>query len=265
MTKLPHNESEEIYGAEFSLDGIDAKIEGIINDDYVEYVIYVKTQSEATVKPRFALTADCLANTGSVFFDTFTYQTISATDYDKAQLNAPLNATFAETDLIEDNDAPEDENENNGGSVIWYVIPSLILAVALILALTGYIMRKVKFKKHTKLKRGTYDRTKTMHRDALRKEADDRRNEVIKVLKADLKTLEDELLALETENKERIANSRKEHGKQITKEDEKAFKLYASKHTKALNKIDRIKSEIEYVSSDEYLLKEIKKLQQNKR
>ena len=78
LTKLPHNESEEIYGAEFSLDGIDAKIEGIINDDYVEYVIYVKTQSEATVKPRFALTADCLANTGSAFFDTFTYETISA-------------------------------------------------------------------------------------------------------------------------------------------------------------------------------------------
>ena len=266
-TNIPEytgNANEQAYGAEFSLEGIDsAKIDKIISNGFTAYNIYVRAQSDVDVNVRFALTADKIANTGYAFFDNFSYETIDEAVYNSAKNANTANSVFAETEAEEEPSDDETEPSNNN-VVIWYVIPSVIFALALILALVAYAMKKVKIKKPESKKKGNYDREQTMYRDVVRKEAEDRRNERLKALKADLKAVQDEIDTLENENKERIANQRKEHGKNITKEDEKAFKLYANKHTKLLNRLDGIKAEIEEVNSPEYIIKEIKKIKQGK-
>ena len=266
-TNIPEytgNANEQAYGAEFSLEGIDsAKIDKIISNGFTAYNIYVRAQSDVDVNIRFALTADKIANTGYAFFDNFSYETIDEAVYNSAKNANTANSVFAETEAEEETSDDETEPSNNN-VVIWYVIPSVIFALALILALVAYAMKKVKIKKPESKKKGNYDREQTMYRDVVRKEAEDRRNERLKALKADLKAVQDEIDTLENENKERIANQRKEHGKNITKEDEKAFKLYANKHTKLLNRLDGIKAEIEEVNSPEYIIKEIKKIKQGK-
>ena len=266
-TNIPEytgKDGEQAYGAEFSLESIDgAKIDKIVSNGFVAYNIYVKALSDIDVNVRFALASDKIENTGYAYFDNFSYETIEETAYNTAKTDNLANSVFVETEAEEDT-SDEETTPSDNNVIIWYIIPSVIFALALILALIAYAMKKVKIKKPESKKKGNYDREQTMHRDAIRKEAEDRRNERLKALKADLKAVQDEIDSLENENKERIAEQRKQHGKSITKEDEKAFKLYASKHTKLLNKLDSIKAEIENVNSSEYLIKEIKKIKQGK-
>ena len=255
---------EQAHGAEFSLEGIDgAKIDNIISNDFTAYNIYISALQDTDVNLRFALAADKVENTGYAFFDSFSYETVEEAVYNAAKDNKLANSIFVETASAEEGEEGEQKPGDNN-LIIWYVIPSVIFALAIILALIAYAMKRVKIKKPESKKKGNYDREQTMYRDVVRKEAEDRRNERLKALKADLKAVQEEIDTLENENKERIASQRKEHGKQITKEDEKAFKLYANKHTKLLNKLDAIKSEIENVSSPEYIIKEIKKIKQGK-
>ena len=266
-TNIPEytgKDGEQAYGAEFSLESIDgAKIDKIVSNGFVAYNIYVKALSDIDVNVRFALASDKIENTGYAYFDNFSYETIEETAYNTAKTDKLANSVFVETEAEEDT-SDEETTPSDNNVIIWYIVPSVIFALALILALIAYAMKKVKIKKPESKKKGNYDREQTMHRDAIRKEAEDRRNERLKALKADLKAVQDEIDSLENENKERIAEQRKQHGKSITKEDEKAFKLYASKHTKLLNKLDSIKAEIENVNSSEYLIKEIKKIKQGK-
>lgn len=255
---------EQAHGAEFSLEGIDgAKIDNIISNDFTAYNIYISALQDTDVNLRFALAADKVENTGYAFFDSFSYETVEEAVYNAAKDNKLANSIFVETASAEEGEEGEQKPGDNN-VIIWYVIPSVIFALAIILALIAYAMKRVKIKKPESKKKGNYDREQTMYRDVVRKEAEDRRNERLKALKADLKAVQEEIDTLENENKERIASQRKEHGKQITKEDEKAFKLYANKHTKLLNKLDAIKAEIENVSSPEYIIKEIKKIKQGK-
>lgn len=264
VPEFTETEDEQNYGAQFSLEGIDgAKVDKIVSNGFTAYNIYVKALKDIDVNIRFALQADKIENTGYAFFDNFSYETIEQTVYENAQKDNLSNSIFIETEA-ETEDTDGETDDGNSDIIIWYVIPSVIFALALILALISYAMKKVKIKKPENKKKGNYDRSQTMFRDVIRKEAEDRRNERLKALKADLKAVEEEIQTLESENKERISAQRKEHGKKITKEDEKAFKLYANKHTKLLNKLDIIKAEIEEINSPEYIIKEIKKIKQGK-
>ena len=265
-TTLPENNGDNEYGAKFSLEGIDgAIIDEITNNVYTQYTIYVKALKDLDVNVKFAISSDSISNTGSAVFDSFMYETITEEIYNTQKQNPINTALFVETET--EDDTTEDDTTDtpsNNQVMIWYLIPSILFAIALILALVAYAMKKVKIKKPDSKKKGNYDREQTLYRDAIKKEAEDRRNAYIKELKQNLKEIEEEIQTLEIENKERIANQRKEHGKNITKEDEKAFKLYANKHTKLLNKVDNIKAEIENANSPEFLIKEIKKIKQGK-
>ena len=266
-TNLPENNSDDNkYGAEFSLEGIDgAIIDEITNNVYTQYTIYVKALKDLDVNVRFAISSDSISNTGSAVFDSFAYETVSEEIYNAEKQNPIGTALFVETEQDDDTtDNDNTETPSNNNAMIWYLIPSILFAIALILALVAYAMKKVKIKKPDSKKKGNYDREQTLYRDAIKKEAEDRRDAYIKELKQSLKEIEEEIQTLENENKERIANQRKEHGKNITKEDEKAFKLYANKHTKLLNRLDSIKIEIENANSPEFLIKEIKKIKQGK-
>ena len=259
-TRLPmFTEDEKTYGAEFSLEGTDAKISNVVCENYVAYNIYLKALKATTINLRFALVSDTIDNTGFAFFDNFSYKTIDENEYTLAEANNVANSVFSVVEA--DEEKPEDDKSSKN-SFNWLIVPSLLFGVALILAIVAYAMKKVKFKKIEVKKKSTYDREKTLHRDVIRKEAEDRQAAEVKKLEAELNALQTEADELDKANKERIQARRRDHGKEITKSDEKEFKLYANKHTKLLNKIDRIKESIQAVKSPEYLLREMKKIRQ---
>lgn len=245
---------KEKYGAIFALSGLDEKIEGIVSDnEWTTYTIYVACTSSVTINVQFALASLDLTTSGNAYFDHFTYEVIDQDTYNLAKLN-----NENKTDLfIGDTDVDEDDNNSSSNTsleYIWYVIPTLLLAVALIIALVAYIMKKVKIKKWEKRKINEYDRDKTVHRDVIRAEAEKRRDSEVKELKTSLEEIEQQKAHIEEVHQEQLKANRANRAKGVTKADEKEFKQYAKLHTAIENRIANINKQIDKMNTAEYLL-----------
>lgn len=245
---------KEKYGAIFALSGLDEKIEGIISDnEWTTYTIYVACTSSVTVNVQFALASLDLTTSGNAYFDHFTYEVIDKDAYNLAKLNNEnkTDLFIGDTDVKEDDDS---SSSNTNLEYIWYVIPTLLLAVALIIALVAYIMKKVKIKKWEKRKINEYDRDKTVHRDVIRADAEKRRDAEVKELKDSLEELEQQKAHIEEVHQEQLKANRANRAKGVTKSDEREFKQYAKLHTAIENRIANINKQIDKMNTAEYLL-----------
>lgn len=245
------NKSDK-YGAIFALYGLDDKLEGIIAEDWTTYTIYVASTSTVSVNVKFALASLDRETCGNAFFDNFTYEVIDQDAYNLAQLANKSNTLF-----IGNTDTTEDDNTNDTSAnmeYIWYVIPTLILAIALILALVAFLMKKVKIKKWEKRKINEYDREKTVHRDVIRAEAEKRRDASVNELKSEISKLENEKQHIEEIHQEQLKNSRLSRAEGISRATEREFKQYAKMHTAIENRIASINKQINNMNTAEYLL-----------
>lgn len=250
-------EDDQYYGAEFSLSGLDKKITGIIsNEDWTKYEIFVQTTNDVEVAPRFALKSLSFETKGFAVFDNYSFETITESVYSTALNEFGEDSKTAlfigDTDKEEEEEEPE--SQNKGSNFDWLLLPTLITGLAIIVAIVGFTVRKIKFKKFTKRKQNEYDRNKTLYRDVFRKEAEDLRNKELKQYKDEIAKVEEELKELEEENQNRMKLDRESGKTTIDSKVERNFKAYASKHTNLLNKIDRLQQKIESISTDEYLL-----------
>ena len=135
--------SDEDYGAEFSLNGIEEKIDKIVAPEWTKYTIYVNCTEDVSINLKFALKSADTNTAGIVFFDNFAYETVDADDFNVTRLNFEDDKTYL---FIGDTNADTDNNENSNNfnpTALWYAIPTALLAVALILALVVYLMKKV--------------------------------------------------------------------------------------------------------------------------
>lgn len=245
--------SDEKFGAVFALSGLDEKIDGIIAEEWTTYTIYVACTTSTTINLKFALESLNIDTSGIAFFDNFSYETIEKDDYNLAKLNESSNTSL----FIGNTDTTEDTNTSTSETnleYIWYVIPTLILAVALILALVAYLMKKVKIKKWEKRKINEYDRDKTLHRDVIRKEAEERRNSSVKEIKESLSELEKEKQHIEEVHQEQLKAKRVDRSKGVTASTEREFKQYAKLHTALENRIASLNKQIDKMNTAEYLL-----------
>lgn len=246
--------SSENYGAEFGLTGINQKISGIVSDNWTEYNIYVKCTADTTASLRFALASANVDTAGMVYFDNYSYETIDSDTYNKAKLNNESESNYLFVGDTNTDDENSSTNTPANLDYIWYVIPTLILAVALVLALVSYLMRKVKIKKWEKKKVNEYDREKTVHRDVIRQEAEKVRNTQVQELESQIKDLESKVSELKEKHQEKVSASRANRHKGVSKEAEKEFKQYAKLSTALENRIIGLQKEINNMNTPEYLL-----------
>ncbi len=263
-TKLQEPESgyKKEYGASFQLIGLDGKIENIkTNNEWKKYTIYVNATTATEVNLKFALTTQN-ETAGLLFIDNFTISEITSDDYKQIISSQEENKTddiliIGSTDIKSDDNTDEPSTENNFN---WLIIPALITSLALIIAIVGFTLRHVKFKKWQKKKITEYDRNRTLYQDVVRRQAQEKRDEILKDYNQQLKQLEQEISEIEEENKLRLEKQRKEKGKKIDKQVEKEFKAYASKHTSLTNKKDKLLEKIKEANSSEFLLNLQKKM-----
>lgn len=242
----------ETYGAEFGLTGINEKIDGIVAEDWTTYTIYVRCTETTTVNLRFALNSLNLTTAGTVFFDNHTFEKIDADIYNVAELNNKNDSTFlfvGETTIEEDKDTSSSVDTTS----IWFIIPSLILAVAIVLALVVYLMKKVKIKKWERRKVNEYDREKTIARDVIRMDAEKARDNNIKAVKAEIAEIQQRITELDENHQARLKERRNSHIG-VTKGAENEFKQYAKLHTALENRIQLLNKEIDNMNTPEYLL-----------
>ena len=176
--------------------------------------------------------------------------------------------TASEDDTTDDDttgdDTTADDGQNNDEFTWLLLISSLITGLAIIIAIVGWSLRKVKIKKIETKRKETYDRKGSLHKDVIRQEAEEERAKQVKEVEEDIKRFETELESLEKEHKEKVVNLRKTDNKEVSKATEKEFKLFAQKRTVIAEKIDILKHQLENYKSPEYLLSlERKKFAEN--
>lgn len=190
-----YDENEDIeYGASICLS---AKNDVIIksintNGEWKTYTIFFCPDSEITSAISLCLGASEEYTAGDVLFDNLQVETIDADTYmdsigtiDDSQYKAFIN--YAEEEDEEEEEESEWNNDFN-----WLVLPSLITALALIIAIVGYYVRKFSFNRKPKIKT-KYDRRKTLDKDIDRREQIALRKQIIAELNEELVAIDKEI------------------------------------------------------------------------
>ncbi len=254
------DEDEKLdYGALFSLKGIDKQFDSIVsNDKWTTYTIYVEVSQETSVNLLFGILNESAEIYGQAFFDNLQFETIEKKEYNQAQQKAETDKTILMISKVdtETTDEDNDGTEENGpdASTIWYLVPSLILFAALVIALSAYFMKKVTIKKWERKKASEYDRNATLYRDVIRREAEQVRDEKIKEVENEIKSVQEEIERIEQLHKENLKKQRQTVDRSVTREAERDFKAYAQRHTKLENQIESLKAKIDSYNMPEYLL-----------
>ena len=191
---------------------------------------------------------------------------INGSDYDinsdRVAIGEVTDSDDSSDDTTDDEDTSDNTNQNDYTWLLY--VSSIITALAIVIAIVGYYLRKIKIKKIETKRKETYDRKGSLHKDAIRQEAEQERAKEVEELEKDIKKFEAELENIENEHKDKVVKLRKDENKVVSKSTEKEFKLFAQKRNVLTEKIDILKHQLENVKSPEYLLSlERKKFMEN--
>lgn len=173
--------------SEIMLCGIDT--EGV----WQTYTIYASFTTSLTSKITLALGYIDEITAGEVLFDKLTIETITEDkyieEYDVADPNKI--ATFIDyTEPKEEEETEDDEPWSN--EFDWFLIPSLLTGLAIIISVVGYYARKIKLNRKPRVKTN-YDRRKTLDKDIDRREKIALRQQIIEELNAEITTIDKEI------------------------------------------------------------------------
>ena len=262
------------YGGIVGLSGFDYMTNLVSNDEYAEYTLYIHCTEDTSSTLHLGLQSDDFYTTGTMVLYDLSFTEIASdednasADYDSAMDTMNESSYDINTDRVyatststeddstdQDTDSSEEDTTENNDDFTWLLlIASLITGLAIIIAIVGYFMRKIKIKKIETKRKETYDRKGTIHRDIVRKEAEEERNKEVRELEANIQKFEAELETLEKEHKEKVVKLREEDKSEISKATEKEFKLFAQKRSVISEKIDVLKHQLENIKSPEHLL-----------
>lgn len=248
------------YGVSIKIDGYE-EIAGIVSSkDLKEYKIYFKApSSSSTPLIYFSLVSDCDSTLGTALLTNFDFTESTAEAYNSAKKDISFNSTVFTSELVnqEEAETPEDENddksdnESNSLDNALVLASSLIMGLALIIAIVGFVLRKIKIKKIEKVRKENYDRKLSVNHDIILTEAQKRRDKEVTDLQKAKSVLEQDKASMEEQHKEFVRQSRQE---KLSKDVEKAFKKYNSDIARINEKINILKEKIDYVMTAEYLL-----------
>ena len=197
-----------------------------VNNEENKYVLKAEEgQTETSYLPTGAITFDDLLNLDQT---SETNRNLVAFTYDVPE-ETPTD------DPEEDKD--DDETPAADPSIAWYIVPSILLAVALIAGIVLYYVKKIKIKKPRKKSKNQYDRNKTLNKQVEKREREQKALEK-QNLDAQLEQVRNEIKSLE----EKYESSKK------AKTNMKDLKAYLAKRQKLQNKEAKILEQIEKLS-----------------
>lgn len=219
------------YGAYFGLSGITESFTGISSEynfetDYTTYTYYISPSSEITTNIVLGLGNANNQCSGAVFFDDVEFKEMDESSYKVAVSKL----TGSEYNYINITNTTTDEETTDDGyvnpEVNWLIIPSIILSIAIIIAIIGTVLRKINFKQHLKIKT-KYDRRITLDKDMDRRERIELRKQIISELEQELKNSDEELanlIKMFDEEEKQIKKANKEFVENVLKTKENLSK-----------------------------------------
>ena len=267
-------EKEYNYGATVGLTGFkyltNLKTSNDIKDGYQTYTIYFNPSEDASTQLYIALVCDTKETAGAVAVydivlsesDEETFNMIKdKTEADGFNFDEEkVFVSTADTDDSTEEDTPsddktEEETPTSNANIDWSILAaSLITGLAIIVAVIGYFLSKIKLKKVEKKKKESYDRKSSLNIDAIKVKARQQREQDLAEVQSTLAKFEKELENLEATHKQRVVEQRLKDKGKVSKETDKEFKLFAQKRTVVAEKIESLKKKIEEINSPEYAL-----------
>lgn len=186
-------DDENVYGAGISLTNTDFEFKNIKstatvtdsitdNETFKTYTFYVKTSQSANVGLAVSLGDNrytdryCL---GRVYVSDIKFDSVNNVDYDNAYAdydedNPDPYTVFADLSTGDENsdgdgegEDTENPEEEGSGELAWWLIPSILFAVALLIAVIGTVIRRLLDKRAEKKEvkvTNSYDRKATLHK-----------------------------------------------------------------------------------------------------
>jgi len=259
-------EDEELTAVSIALANFDEKFSGIeSNGEWTTYTFYLDPSEANTTYVTLSLGSEEQPISGTAFFGDIEFSTIDQTEFDNAAIKSDF-VKVLET-VVEDteDDTDTDDDTNNTTNTNWiYYIPSILFAVAIVIAIVGVMARKIRWKKPVKKSKNAYDRNTTVSKQVLMRKATTLRENKLMELNKDLSTLTAERTQYETEYKQDLATLRDMKIKRANPSDisklEKEMKK-SQKHSASIGvSINNIEAEIEYTKSEAYINSLMKKL-----
>ena len=214
------------------------------NNGWVKYSIYVYAESAQNVKVCLGAGTEENPVYGNAYFDDLTVKEINKEDYPaKADDTTILSTIVEQTTEEDDEDTTDDSSTTESAEInIWLLISSILLVIALILAIIGYWIRRIpKKKKEVKVDKETYNKEKDkVDESAIKKELKEQKAENLEKLNSEIEELQQQYNKLKQEYEEKTKND------EIV--DQKLFASYTKKVNELLAKIDYLKSAITYLN-----------------
>jgi len=214
------------------------------NNGWVKYSIYVLAEETQKVKVLLGLGQEENDTRGQAYFDNLSMKIISSSDYSSKTANdttiiSKVVSTTEETNESEDEKSSTSEEQSIN---IWALFSSIILIIAMALAIAGYLIRRIPKKAVKAENTDNYVISpKTINSKDVKFELQTKR-------KIKLQDLEESIEKLNNQK----ATLQKEYDEQQQTQDEDKNALYIS-FTKKLNKLNK---QIDYLSSAVTYLKD---------
>ncbi|MBO7219037.1 MAG: hypothetical protein J6V40_03580, partial [Clostridia bacterium] len=171
---------------------------------FVEYVIYLCLSEELVSTIELSLGCSDVTTRGSVYFDALAVTSIaSKAEYleDKeTKLEGAVKEYINYSPIEEEPESSSSEFVNNFN---WLTLPSIITAIAILVAVVGFYVKKINIKTTPKIKT-SYDRRKTLDKSIDRKEKIALRKQIILELNKELEDINRELEDFKTLSSKKI-------------------------------------------------------------
>lgn len=179
------------------------------NGEYREVIFYICPAEATNLNITLGLGNAKTSASGSVYFDNLTVSTIASyEEYESEYAEISKDENIISASIVEKETTPkveeEPKTEPTVGQVDWLVIPSLITAIAIFVALVGFIIRKYyTSRKHKKIKT-SYDRKKTLNKNLNDQEKIQAKQALIDDLEIELKQINEDIKIFTEESNKRI-------------------------------------------------------------
>lgn len=253
-------EVEDDYGVSITINGFDEIKNLKTQNELKSYTIFFKATSSTTGALKFSLVSESGATIGTALLTHINFVQTNENEYNSAKLSNLYEKTVFTSTLSSEeeqepkDDSEKDDNNSSSSSNMWLLAPTIITAVALIIAIIAWAFRHVKIKKIEKLKAESYDKKLKVNHDQIYKNAQIRRDNEVKELTATKNELIEQRNALENEHREFIKENNISANGKISKDVEKKFKKFNADKNKLSEKINIIDEQIANVMTSEYLL-----------
>ena len=258
-----------LMGAGIKLSGFDNSFTSIqSNNEWTTYTFYIQLETDTTTYLELSLgNAEALTK-GAVFFGNIEFvEDITASEYNAATISNTVQVVKPEATTDTDDSSTDEENDDTNGvsNTTWiYLIPSILTALAIIIAIVGFAVRKIKWKKPTKKSKNAYDRNKTVSVQYYTRKATTLREQKVRELNVDLEKINAERKQYEDVYKQDLTKLREMKIKRANPNEIAKLEKDLKKNQKISSSLgvtaNRISDELRYAQTDAYLSALVKKL-----